>query len=288
MKTLYKRILLTTLLVGAAALALATSANAQTTTFDFGQPPTGSPPAGVYFINSATTFTSVFGTGTTGASFTTQGLYQETNTTTKNIANVGTPNSATPALLMDYAQNSSPSARLVFTNFGTVSTPDAPFNGFALSGNPGQGGGFWQYVQTLSTSSTSPNSFTYQVGGVGTQFALNSIGVANLQNGGPGSVTIEGFLNGQSVATQLLSPITAVGGNGLSGTNASVQIFTLAGFGDVDTVEILNSSGTAGVRVNVNDIAISTAAVPEPSTWSMIGVGGVALLGIILRKRRWC
>ena len=38
---------------------------------------------------------------------------------------------------------------------------------------------------------------------------------------------------------------------------------------------------------NGNLVDIVGAPVPEPPAWSMIGVGGVALLGIILRKRRW-
>jgi PEP-CTERM motif len=30
---------------------------------------------------------------------------------------------------------------------------------------------------------------------------------------------------------------------------------------------------------------LAIGSVPEPSTWSMIAVGGVALLGIMLRKK---
>jgi hypothetical protein len=31
---------------------------------------------------------------------------------------------------------------------------------------------------------------------------------------------------------------------------------------------------------------VQVASVPEPSAWSMIAVGGVALLGIVHRKKR--
>jgi len=49
---------------------------------------------------------------------------------------------------------------------------------------------------------------------------------------------------------------------------------------------------TTGAIINANLITglsapegIAIAPVPEPSTWSMIGVGGVALLAMMLRKR---
>lgn len=236
---------------------------AQATTFDFGI---------VYDINTQAQFNSVFGTGTTGAPFTTHGLYQETNTTTKFIANVGT-SSTVPAILTEYAQNASPSTQLVFSHFGTNAS--AIFPGFALSGNPGAGGGFWQYVQTLnSNSTTAPNSFQYQVGGIGTQFALNSIGLANLQSCNCSTgVDIQGYLNGVLVADQSVSiPGQFVGGNGNPGVPASVDIFTLTatGFGKVDSVEIIPT----GANVNVNDITISPVAVPAP----IVGAGLPGLL----------
>ena len=89
---------------------------------------------------------------------------------------------------------------------------------------------------------------------------------------------------GRWLATQSFSP-TAVGGNGNAGpppVPASVNIFALTnpGFGDVDKIEVL----PFGSNANVNDITIG-APVPEPSPWSMIAVGGVALVGIMLRKK---
>jgi hypothetical protein len=237
---------------------------AQATTFDFGL---------VYDINTQAQFNTVFGTGTPG--FTTPGLYEETNTTTKTVANVGTNSSTAPALLTMYAQNSSPSAQLAFTNFGT--NPSAIFPGFPLSGST------WQYVQTLSTTNAS---FGYEVGGNATQFALNSIGLANLQSCQCStSVEIEGFLNGQLVANQTVGiPGNVVGGNGNPGVPASVEIFTLAGFGDVDSVKLL----PLGANVNVNDITISpVAATPLPAALPLFAtaLGGLGLLGW-RRKRK--
>ena len=51
-------------------------------------------------------------------------------------------------------------------------------------------------------------------------------------------------------------------------------------------------NATTGALINANFITglngagfIAVASVPEPSPWSMVAVGGVALVGIILRKR---
>jgi uncharacterized membrane protein len=48
---------------------------------------------------------------------------------------------------------------------------------------------------------------------------------------------------------------------------------------------------TTGAAINANfitglnePVGLAVASVPEPSTWSMIAVGGVALLGMMLRK----
>jgi len=264
MKTLHKILLATTLL----ALGLPT-AQAQSTTFDFSV---------VYGINNTGQFSSAF-PGAAVSQFTTPGLYEETDTALKTVLNVGTNSTTAPAINTIFAQNASPTDQLVFTSFGTNASQYFP--GFPLSGTNPPNSSSWQYVQTLSTTNAS---FVNEVGGTTTQFSLNSIGLANLQNGPSISVTIEGFLGGSLVATQSFSP-TAVGGNGNAGpppVPASVNIFALTnpGFGDVDKIEVL----PFGSNANVNDITIG-APVPEPSPWSMIAVGGVALVGVMLRKK---
>jgi hypothetical protein len=228
---------------------------AQATTFDFGN---------VYFINNLNSFNSIFGCPTCmGAAFTASGLYQEINTTTKTIANVGSGTGGT-TLLTEFAQNSSPSAQLVFTNFGP--NPSAKFPNAPLSSPT---------VQAVQTMSLTNTNFQYNVGGSATQFDLNSIGLANFPNSST-SVDIRGFLKGVQVADQMVTiPGQFVGGTGSPPITASVGIFTLTapGFGDVDKVELFPVSQA----VFVNDITISApVAAPAP----VIGHGLPALLAI--------
>ena len=240
---------------------------AQAITYDFSV---------VYDINTLAQFNSAF-PGATG--FTTAGLYEETNTATKTVVQVGSGASSAPITLNTvFAQNSSPSNQLAFTSFGT--NPSAIFPGSPLSNAPGvvPPAPTWQYVQTTSTTTAS---FVDKVGGVATPFSLDSIGLANPQSSnGSFSVTIEGFLGGSLVASQTFNP-TAVGGNGNTGVPASVQIFTLTapGFGDVDKIEVL----PLGANVNVNDITTDAAAVPDGgSTLVLLGMG----CGIMVLVRR--
>jgi len=264
MKTFYRRILLFTVAFGGLSLA------AQAITYDFSV---------VYDINTQAQFNSVFGTGTAG--FTTAGLYEETNTATKTVVQVGSGASSAPITLNTvFAQNSSPSNQLAFTSFGT--NPSAIFPGSPLSNAPGvvPPAPTWQYVQTTSTTTAS---FVDKVGGVATPFSLDSIGLANPQSSnGSFSVTIEGFLGGSLVASQPFTiPGNVVGGNGNTGVPASVQIFTLTapGFGDVDKIEVL----PLGANVNVNDITTDSVAVPDGgSTLVLLGMG----CGIMVLVRR--
>jgi hypothetical protein len=52
---------------------------------------------------------------------------------------------------------------------------------------------------------------------------------------------------------------------------------------DATTGAVINANFITGLTDPVDLVA---APVPEPSTWSMITVGGVALLGMMLRKKR--
>jgi hypothetical protein len=242
---------------------------AQATTFDFGV---------VYYITNSTSFNSIFGCSPTcmGAAFTASGLYQEIDTTTKTIANVGSGTGGS-TLVTEYAQNSSPSTQLVFTSFGP--NPSAKFANAPLSSPT---------VQAVQTMSLTNTNFQYTVGGSPTQFALNSIGLANFPNSST-SVDIQGFLNNVKVADQMVTiPGQFIGGTGSGSITASVGIFALTapGFGDVDKVELFPVSQA----VFVNDITVSSlAAVPGP----IVGAGlpgliaaCVGLLALARRRRQ--
>ena len=211
-----------------------------------------------------------------GAAFTASGLYQEIDTTTKTIANVGSGTGGS-TLVTEYAQNSSPSTQLVFTSFGP--NPSAKFANAPLSSPT---------VQAVQTMSLTNTNFQYTVGGSPTQFALNSIGLANFPNSST-SVDIQGFLNNVKVADQMVTiPGQFIGGTGSGSITASVGIFALTapGFGDVDKVELFPVSQA----VFVNDITVSSlAAVPGP----IVGAGlpgliaaCVGLLALARRRRQ--
>jgi PQQ-like domain/PEP-CTERM motif len=152
---------------------------------------------------------------------------------------------------------------------------------------------------------------------VGANFGLGSIGEydattgavinASLIQGLKGPVAMAVFGNSLYVVT---SGYTAVGAGGVGQYNLTTGAAINANF-----ITGLNPSGlafsgndlflssfsgntvgeynaTTGTAINANFIkglispeGLLVAAVPEPSTWSLIGLGGVALLGIMLRKR---
>jgi WD40 repeat protein len=96
-----------------------------------------------------------------------------------------------------------------------------------------------------------------------------------------GAVINANFITGLSYPTGL-----AVVGNTLYVTSAQV--------GSASNASLLSTyNATTGAVINANFITglpsgaqfIAVASVPEPSPSSMIGVGGVALLGIMLRKK---
>jgi hypothetical protein len=250
---------------------------AQATTFDFGI---------VYYVTNLSSFNSIFGctvpSPCTGTAFSAAGLYEETNTSAKAIANVGTGTGGT-TLVTEFVQNAiGPSQQLAFTKFGP--NPSAKFSNAPLSSPT---------VQAVQTISPMPSIFQYNVGGVVTQFAFNSIGLANFPNSST-FVDIQGFLGGVKVADQGVTiPGLFVGGTGSPPITASVGIFTLTGlgilvglgFGDVDKIELFPLSQA----VFVNDITISPVAVPGPIVGA--GLPGLivacgALIALARRRRQ--
>jgi PEP-CTERM motif len=130
-----------------------------------------------------------------------------------------------------------------------------------LIGPTGVSNGTW--------SSLSTNSSTLYFSGGANFYTLNTTtGAATLVGnmGGPevGALLLEGGVlyggeNSPVLAVDTLNPVTGVATTGSNLTGASSGSFFA--------------------------LAPNPVPVPEPSTWSLIGVGGVALLGMMLRKK---
>ena len=93
------------------------------------------------------------------------------------------------------------------------------------------------------------------------------------------SATTGALINANFITTGLTYPATLA----VSGNNLFVSNFqgTTVGEYDATTGAAINASFITGLT---NPSGLAVASVPEPSTWSMIAVAGVALLGIMLRK----
>jgi sugar lactone lactonase YvrE len=104
-------------------------------------------------------------------------------------------------------------------------------------------------------------------------------------NGGQNTVREYSITTGAliNVITAGLSyPIAlAVSGNNLYVSNATNGT---VGKYDATTGAAINATFITGLPA---PYGLAVASVPEPSPWSMVAVGGVALLGITLRKRRF-
>ena len=88
------------------------------------------------------------------------------------------------------------------------------------------------------------------------------------------------FITGLNGATGL-----AVSGNDLFVLNEGSGLGTgTVGEYNATTGAALNAGFITGLDVPTGLAVVSV--VPEPSTWSMIAIGGVALLGIMLRKKQ--
>ena len=72
-----------------------------------------------------------------------------------------------------------------------------------------------------------------------------------------------------------------------SGSDLFVTLFgnNTVGEYNATTGAAINASFITGLNQPFA-LAVSASSVPEPSTWLMIAVGGVALLGIMLWKKR--
>ncbi len=220
-----------------------------------------------YYVNSLTTFHSIFGAATTG--YGTAGIYQETNTSTPIVTKLSN-GSNVPG---EFIQNTTPNA-----NAGIS------LNGWSQSLNNGQQ---VANVYNLGNPTNGPIYFQYKTGvtgglfgnGATTAFDFNGFDLKGATANANLNFTLEGFLGGNMVDSAVLN----VSGNTLT---TYTENWT-----NVDTVEIVS---TAGLPVNwgsgtlyMDDIEVNDpiTAVPEPSTWAML-ILGFAGVGFMAYRRK--
>jgi hypothetical protein len=88
---------------------------------------------------------------------------------------------------------------------------------------------------------------------------------------------------GAAINASLIAGLDAPEGLALSGNTLFVANFGSGTVGEYNaaTGAAINANFITGLN---GPIGLAVASVPEPSTWSMIAIGGVALLGIMHRK----
>lgn len=93
------------------------------------------------------------------------------------------------------------------------------------------------------------------------------------------------FDTDQNVPTDLLTLTILVGANAPAGTYTFVNSNSTNGgketliFGGASTADDLN-------QYSVNQASFQISVVPEPATWSLLGLGGVGALGMTMLRRR--
>jgi hypothetical protein len=108
---------------------------------------------------------------------------------------------------------------------------------------------------------------------------------------GEGTLTLSTWTSGGSPSIPLGSVIeqAMVSAPSLGGQTAVVGTFTP--FGDYELagtyfVEVAGTSGAGSLKLAVDGNVTTLAAVPEPSTWAMLGIGFAGLAAVGLRRRR--
>jgi hypothetical protein len=109
---------------------------------------------------------------------------------------------------------------------------------------------------------------------------------------GEGTLTLSTWTSGgvsPSIPLGSLIEQAMVSAPSLGGQTAVVGTFTP--FGDYELagtyfVEVSGTSGAGALRLAVDGNVTTLAAVPEPSTWAMFGIGFAGLAAVGLRRRR--
>jgi hypothetical protein len=213
-----------------------------------------------YYVNSLTTFHSIFGATTTG--YGTAGIYQLTSTTTPTVTKLSN-GSGVPG---EFKQNTTPNLNAGLALIGWSQSLN---NGKQVAdvynlGNPTNGPIYFQY-KTGVTGGLFGNGTT-------TAFTFNSFDLRGSTASANLSFTLEGFLGGVLQDSAILN----VTGN-------TYSTFT-ENWTNVDTVEIVSTTALpvnwgSGALYMDNVVINGPLTVPEPSSLlvcSVVGIVGIA------------
>lgn len=104
----------------------------------------------------------------------------------------------------------------------------------------------------------------------GSSFKLESLSLGDIA-GNP-DLRIQAYLDGSPAA---YSPVDL-------NIFSTVKTATFTGWNNVDEIRITNSTGTADLAFDVDDLTISAAVIPEPASTSLLGL---AAFGLFRRRR---
>jgi len=140
-----------------------------------------------------------------------------------------------------------------------------------------------------TTGATINADFIAGIGGAsGLAVSGNTLFVGlNTNITGGGIVGAYNATTGIAINASLITGLNDPVGLAVSDNNLFVASY---GFGNGTTVSEYNATTGALIKADFitglkGPYALAVGSVPEPSAWSMIAVGGVAFLGIMLRKK---
>lgn len=123
--------------------------------------------------------------------------------------------------------------------------------------------------------------FTTSPGGDIDLSGEDSFFLRDLSTSGPGSLILD--LDG-SIATVSVGAIPVR-------TDFEIDLASLTGLNSVDTIRLAFDGDAFGTRITTSQVdfvtdTVTTAAVPEPSTWALLTLAGIGFGGYTWRKRR--